>query len=810
MPTTFKSLAPAALILLSPIPPMWAGGDFDKQVRPVLAELCLECHGPDKQKGDIRFDTLDPDLADGGDAETWQDALDQLNLGEMPPQKAKLQPTPEQRSLLAGWMTGALRDASEAARYADGRVVTRRLTRYEYANTMRDLLGVNLDFARELPPEPASQEGFLNNGATLEMSPTQIETYLAVARAALSEAIVTGEQPKLHRHEQAKSAIGKLPNKKVAGHEPVRPEFVLDVKDFPRSGEFELRIRAKAAIPDGTDGLPRMRVSMGNVPGIIHVPRLPVGEVDVSTDAETFTFRGRIEDFPQPGDMPFGNNIAYKGMIVMLDFLDADGKELRYPDQRYAQPPSKPKKGQKPKPLPEPPPFGTRLEIAIESVEFEAPVYASWPPPSHQQLLVDSENEKDDIHELLSRFMTRAYRRPVSNEEVDQTAKLFEAIRPRADSFEEAIRETFASVLISPHFLYIVETREPDSENEALTDYELAARLSYFLWSSMPDERLINLAEQGKLREAATLESEVTRMLANERATEFVTRFANQWFDLDALHRVAVNPEFFPNFDEQLKSDMRNETHAYFAEILRTDASALELLDSDWAMLNRPLANHYGIAGPRSSQFERVALKPEHRRGGLLGQGAFLLANSNGEDSHPIKRAVWILDRLLDSPPAPPPPDVPELDPESADLAGLSLKEQLAVHREKESCANCHRGIDPWGIPLENFDAIGRWRSEVPAKTRKGKPTSVDAASVLPNGAEIADFNELKRYLIEERDEWFARAVVKRLTAYALGRSLDLGDRAGVESLTEKFVENDFRMKKLILDLVQSESFLTK
>lgn len=789
---------------------------YEKEVQPVLKSLCFECHGPTKAEGGVRFDRLDPDLVNGPHAETWHDALDQLNLGEMPPRKAK-QPTPHQRRLLTGWIQAALREAAEAKRLQNGRVVTRRLTRYEYANTMRDLLSLDLDFARDLPPEPASPEGFLNNGATLEMSPTQIEIYLKAARNALAEAIVTGQRPQMYQCSQTETATGKLPTKRIAGHEPVRPEFILDLREFPRHGQFELKITAQAAVPSG-QGLPKIRVSIGHVPGIIHVPRGLIGEADVSEKPQTFTFRGRMEDFPQPGPIAFGNS-GFKGMIVMIDFLDADGNELRYRDRKYAQPQGRAKKKKsnakkQPEPAaqPKPLPFGDRLDIVVTAVEFKAPVVESWPPPSHRRLLFDSENSGDEpryVRELLQHFMELAYRRPVSKEEIERTANLFETIRQQTDSFEEAVRETFASVLVSPHFLYIVENRAPNADSQRVTEFELASRLSYFLWSSKPDEQLFDLAGKASLHEPELLEHEVRRMLADERSSEFIRRFVDQWLDLDALDRVAVNPEYFPDFENDLKEHMRQETQACFAEILHNDRSALELLDCDWTMLNRPLAKHYGIDGPRSSKFERVMLKPGSRRGGLLGQGAFLLANSNGEDSHPIKRAVWILDRLLDSPPAPPPPDVPELDAESPDLAKLTLKEQLAVHREKESCANCHRGIDPWGIPLENFDAVGRWRTKVSAH-RKRRETAVDAVSILPNGQKINGMQQLRRYLVEERSQWFARSVVKRLMAYALGRSLDRGDREAVDALTNEFVKNDFRLASLIIDFVRSEAFQTK
>lgn len=792
--------------------------NFQLEIQPILREFCFACHGAERQEADLRIDTLSTDLTNGPDTEIWHDALNQLNLGEMPPATAR-QPTTQQRQLLTQWILDGLRDAAAAKRYQEGRVVTRRLTRYEYANTMRDLLLVDLDFARDLPPEPASNEGFLNNGATLEMSPAQVEIYLETARRALAEAIVTGDRPELYEFKQTETAVGNLPTRPVAGHQPVLPEFILDLRNFPRQGEFEVKVSAKAAVPAGED-FPRIQVSMGHVPGIIHVPRKVIGEADVTEQLQTFTFRGRMEDLPQPGPVAFGNS-GFQGMIVMVDFLNADGKQLRYEDQTYAQKVELPRKKNNAKEMvdapepaqpPTPVPFGNRLDIMVTSAEFRGPIYSSWPPESHQHLLFDSKNSSDEpqyVREVLRKFMKAACRRPVTQEEIEQTANVFAAIRPRTGSFEEAIRETLASVLVSPHFLYLVEYRSPGKPLQRVTEYELASRLAYFLWSSQPDQELISLADEGRLTQPDVLKMQATRMLDDLRSEEFVRHFADQWLDLDALDRVAVNPEFFSDFDHEMKDHMRREAQVYLARVLREERSALEFLDSDWAILNRPLAKHYGLQGPRSSQFERVDLTSPQRRGGLLTQGAFLLANSNGEDSHPIKRAVWILDRLLDSPPASPPPDVPELNPESPDLAKLTLKEQLAIHRRKESCLSCHQGIDPWGIPLEHFDAVGRWRDSIPAH-RKRPTTTVDATSVLPDGTKINGLPELQRFLVEERRDWFARAVVKRIMIYGLGRSLDLGDREAVDALTQKFEQNDLRLKTLVVDFILSETFQTK
>lgn len=799
--------------------PSAGANDFDAEIRPLLAKYCFECHGAEKQKGDIRLDTLDPNLATGADAETWSDVLDQINLGDMPPKKAA-QPNAANRKQIATWLTAALREAVAAQRFAAGRVAMRRLTRYEYANTMRDLLHIeHVDLAAELPPEPLSPQGFLNDGATLEMSPTQIETYLAAARRALSVAIVTGDPIEAHVYTANKTATGNLPNKREGGQLPANPEFLLDVPKYARTGPFRLEVTAKASIPAGA-AFPRMRVSLGHVPGIIHIPRKMVAEVELSSDqSQTFVFHGRMEDYPQAGDVPF-QNLSFHGMIVMLDFLDAEGNELRYPDRQYVQLPPKPKKGEKPKAKPAPVAFGTRLDIAAEKVAFTSPWFASWPPESHRFLFEKDDPAEDEAvraRSLLTRFLPRAFRRPAAAAEIDPYSQLFDRLRPKSESFEATMREVLAAVLVSPHFLYIVETRGPeDKQAQPLSGYELANRLSYFLWSSMPDETLLTLAETKKLHQPAILQREVQRMLEDERSREFVSHFTEQWFDLGALDRVAVNPEFYPGFDNDLKDDMRRETLAFFEEILRADRSCLEFIDSDWTMANRALATHYGIQpAPRSFEFTKVALKPELQRGGLLGQGSFLLSQSNGESSHPIKRAVWILDRLLGTPPAPPPPAVPELDTKSAELAGLSLKAQLEHHRQQESCRNCHEDIDPWGIPLENFDAIGLWRETAPVRIgAKGAPRpapiALDSRAKLPDGTALTSANALRTYLLEERREAFARSTVERLMGYALGRSLDFGDRETIDTLTRTFIAQDFRLRGLIVALATSPAFQTK
>lgn len=770
---------------------------FKQDVQPILAQRCLSCHGPDKPEADLRLDTLNPDLAEGPDAETWHEVLNKLNLGEMPPERATPLSVAE-RQTVVDWLTRETQRAIQQRRSTDGKVVLRRLTRYEYNNTLRDLLGLDLDYAAKLPPESPSADGFKNNGAALGISPLQMELYLEAARMGLGKAIVTGERPQVYTHRAEKSE----PDKRAKGGNPnelrARNRYLVRLLDFPREGEVLVRVRASTNAADDAP-YPRMRVAMG-VRADTQAPEKTLAEVDVTAplDApQTFELRGRIEDFPLPGHNP-----KFPGLQISIynDLGAADTKR------------AKPKKKQDSAITAE---SASEPVIVIESVEFEGPLLSSWPPPSHSQLLGAPEEGLDETQrarQVLERFLTRAYRRPATAADVDSMLEYYEHVRSGFTSFEESMREVLAMSLISPEFLYLVEPRTNPAARERLSDYELASRLSYFLWSTMPDQQLFGLAAANKLHDPQVLATQVARMLADSKSRQFVQHFSDQWFDLSALERVAVNPEFYPEFDDRLKADMRIETQLFFATILDENRSSLQLLDADFTMLNRALAEHYGLTGPRGTRFERVALSPADRRGGLLTQGSFLLANSNGEDSHPIKRAVWLLDRLLDSPPAPPPPDVPELDADEPSLTGLPLKRQLEIHRQKEACNSCHRGIDPWGIALENYDAVGNWR-ETFASRKNGKKVesaAVDAVADLPDGTKVDGVEELKQYLLQQRRQQFAETIVKRLLTYSLGRSLEWTDRPEITTLTEHFTQSDYRLRPLIVAIVQSETFQSK
>lgn len=767
---------------------------FEKQVRPILKKHCFKCHGEKKQKGDLRLDTLSGDLSkDRVAAEAWHDVQNALNLSEMPPKKEDSLLPAELRTVTS-WITQEIDALVASQKGTGGRIVLRRLNKTDYQNTMRDLLGIEMDYAKNLPPETLSEDGFRNNGATLQMSDLQLEYYLESARKGLAKAIVTGSRPKFFEKEFTVSVNDKNRGSNILDKDQ---QFIAKLLDYPEDGEILIRAKVKAQFAENR-GYPQLRAAIG-YRADVQAPRGFLKPVDItSEDWQIIEFRARIENFP----LPSKSQSKFPGLLLWLDNAYAEGHDKPI----KARGKGKKKKAQK-GPLTYP-----RIEVA--SMQFIGPILDDWPPAQHKAILLPSEqrsNEETYSKIVIRNFMRRAFRRPIHDEEIVPYYRFFRSTRPEMETFEDAIRETLAMVLISPDFLFLVEPS--GSSKRSISDWELASRLSYFLWSSMPDTRLLNLAKKEALRKPEILEKEISRMISDERSWQFVEQFADQWLDIGALQRVAINPNYYPKFDPTLKASMRGETIHFFGELFQKNLSALNILDSNFTMLDEPLAKHYGLAGPKGSRFERVSIKPGDHRGGVLAHGSVLLGNSTGEDSHPVKRAVWIRERLLDDAPAPPPPDVPALDSTDPNFATLSVRDQLAEHRKQISCNECHRNIDPWGISLENFGADGLWREQILRKKVKGKgmiKLPVLSEAILPDGKKIEGIADLKKHLLEDRREQFARAFTSKLLTYALGRRLELIDQKTVDELTSKFIKSEYRIKDLIYLIVASKTFQSK
>ncbi|MBT7916720.1 MAG: DUF1592 domain-containing protein [Planctomycetaceae bacterium] len=760
-------------------------------VLPILQSRCFSCHGPKTQEGDIRLDNLGRGAgANLAVVSTWQMAKEMLDNGTMPPEDAD-QLTDQEQTIISRWIGDEIKRAKSKLQGTAGRVVLRRLNRHEYQNTMRDLFDFDMKYDRDLPPDGLSSDGFRNNGGALQISAIQLEYYLNSARRALDRVIVTGDAPEVFEHKFETSNVGgKWFNYEVSNYLGRWQGFYGKMVDkYPDEGEYLIRVTARAEIPENK-GAPLMEVSVGYQPDTEQIWKV-TKTIELTEQSSTvYEFSGRVENHP----LPVRGQGKFPGLVVRVlnQYDDGGGKPKEVELQRD---------GKKKKGFPVEQGYPA---IHIESVEFKGPIFDQWPPAHHRAILFESDLQATDeqayVRQVLIRFLKRAYRRPATSAEIQKLLYFFSTIRADFPNFEEAIKETLALSLISPPFLFLLEPVQ--NKKRELTDWELASRLSYFLWSTMPDEELFELAAAGQLSRPDVLSSQVDRMLRDERGWRFVTQFTDQWLKLENTAHIAIDTSIYRGFRTAIKEEMLQETRHFLRHLILTDRSALNLLDSGFTMLNEPLARHYGVAGVYGQGFREVPLI-EEGRGGLLGHSSVLMLGSTGRDSHPIRRAVWIRDRLLNDPPPPPPADVPDLDESNPDFSKLSVREQLEVHRKKESCASCHRAIDPWGIALEHYDAIGKFRTEVNSKP-------VVATDALPNGQVFSGSASLKQYLIDHRSDDFSRALVARLSIYALGRNLQLSDENMVNDLTQDFIREEHRILGLIKAIVSSNAFRTK
>ena len=820
---------------------------FPNTIQPIFAKYCADCHGKEKQKGDIRFDKLDPDIVHGKDAETWQLVLDQLNLGDMPPKKAKRRPKDSERRALVNWLTASLKEAAEL-KQKDVRVVMRRLTKEQYTNSLRDLLKLDVNFGQDLPPDGLSDDGFKNNGEAQVISLLQTEYFMTIAERALKKAIVTDTQPVSFRYtfnygkginpdkkqkDWKKSGGSEVPvsdrdhivetfenrhvgtaasafvendfrrgsfadlrgarNKRFSIEEDgillkptiphvekgnfiwmgPMPSLKMHLRDFPMEGDFVLRVEVARADVENEEH-PYLRACIGQWldNGEDYVPLERSVKVTGTLDKfQTIEFRGRLENYAVPIYDSEQKDIATMILLGVWNDAMASDKSVEGP------------------------------AMIIKSMELECGYVRDWPPASQKHILVESENRGNEAvysREVIQNFMNRAFRRPATNEEVDAYHGLWKTLRPDCASFEQSIRETLASVLCSPNFLYLVESPAPPAAApNTITEHQLASRLSYFLWNSMPDDRLLQLAEQKQLRDK--LPAEIDRMIKDPRSGNFVTAFCEQWLQMEKMTHTKVDINKFPRFNRFVRDDMLRETRLFFAEVLHKDMSIMNLVDADFTMLNQNLAQFYGINNVKGGQFRKVTLAHDAKRGGLISQGLFLTGNSNGKEPHPIKRGAWLISRILDDPPPPPPPNVPRIDEDDPAVAKLSIKEQLKRHRENPSCVDCHSKVDPWGLLLENYNAVGLWTH------RDGA-----AEATLPKGKTLDGVDALKQYILNEKNEQFTRALVQHLLRYALGRSLSFTDRAAIDEIVKKVEKDNYRLQGLLRAMITSPLFSRK
>lgn len=805
-PLAFRAAALAGVLLCLASSPAIAApavdGDFDHSIQPFLNDHCVRCHGPDKQKGDFRLDTLSRDFVLGGSINQWAEVMSRISSGEMPPKKEK-QPNADEAAKIVSWLSVRLKEG-EATRLAKReRVSFHKLTREEYVNTVEDLLGVHFDAT---DPNGLSEDqdwnGFERIGSVLSLSPSHVEKYFAAAETILTEAFPSGKTPlKFSKHHDAIDLRGgpvraELEAKGLADKVRVDLWPGSDLQGgrvgpgvaLPVSGYYKIRIQLSGLKPKNGPA-PHLSFYATDLDRMLFERDIVAPEdkptiVEFQAHLPAGNFNGRLtNDVPGPSNLPRSGRADPR----IPFFSIKDGRrpwQMKLTDEEG-------------KPLY---PF-----LIVDWVEWEGPILPDGPTPAQKQFLPQKSGDLASARESLSRFAERAFRRPVKTEEIDRLMNLMQSEMKSGEKFDAAYRTAMLAVLCSKDFLYIVEG-SPQQANATLDDWELASRLSYFLWSTMPDDSLLAAAKEGSLHKPAVLQAQVKRMLADARAKKFSESFARQWLQLRRVGMFPPDKKLYPNYDAWLEKSMIAETVGYFDQVLQKNLSLREFLDSNWTMLNPRLADHYQIACPSSDGFTRVELKPEDHRGGLLTQAAVLSLTSDGTRHRPVHRGKWVLESIFGRSPPPPPANVKPIEPTPVTQPKATLRMKLAAHTTDATCASCHRNIDPLGLAFDNYDAIGRWRTEEVVNDGVGANPKVNASGELPDGRKFADAAEFKK-LLEADIDTFNNAFVEKLATYAMRRTMTIDDRARLAEVAKASKAADYKLQSIIEALVTSELF---
>lgn len=835
---------------------------LDREVHGFIQGYCVKCHGPDEDKGDYVLhefftregDQWKVDVSDPENVYVLQDVLDQLNLGEMPPDKKGVkQPKSAEVKAVTQWLTNTLLALEEGER--SNVTVLRRLNRVEYRNTLRDLLGLD-GLTKDLTADfPADEEvhGFTNIGEALNLSDSHLESYLEAADEYVRRAFHFGEIQSPRRIEFTPESWGYTTSSKVtpwmyriatpgqyldigAGAKQLSEKFDLGTYHHAfanrggirNAGYYRISIKAEAIhrlthpydpsmIP--TDLRPPMQLALYISDGRKGIEaagvksRTKVGWWDLK-DHEARDFevtvwldKGAIplvnwDNGPGPSD--YWMRDILKKYHTDVEFRGKQGAHAWHINPETAVP-------------------GRIVSdvwqgpmVRVHEFAMTGPMHKTFQTAAQRQFAGGVTQIDDlDLEEALKKFTFKAFRRPVSAKEYQPYVRLAEkAVEELGRSPEEAFYMALKAVLVSPDFLYLKESRD---KNGNLSPWETANRLSYFLWSSMPDQRLFKLARDGELRKPEVLRQEAIRMLKDPRSEAFVEGFATSWLRLDKLGSMPADAlKYQEYYLHGLEDSMKTETLTFVERAVQNNVPLTDFLDSNYAFLNQDMARHYGIDGVEGIHFRRVPLPRDSVRGGLLGQASIMTLSANGIDTSPVVRGVWVLENLLGTPPPPPPPDVEALDP---DVRGATtIRQRLAKHSEIESCAECHARIDPLGFPLEFFDPVGRYR-ETYFRSRHwnrlqrttiahpGRP--VDGVGELRSGERFSDPIELKKVLLT-RQETFARGLTEKLLTYAAGRSMTFREQSELETIAEQAIQPGRGFRDMILEVATSEVFTNR
>ena len=769
-------VAALAVSLCLPAGAAAQAGPSASSARAVLDQYCVTCHNDRLETAGLSLQRLDVANVHEG-AEVWEKAVRKLRTGAMPP-ATRPQPSTADRGVLATWLETSLDQAAAAAPNAGRTETLRRLNRTEYQNAVRDLLALDVDARALLPPDEAGY-GF-DNVNVGDLSPALLDRYISAAQK-ISRLAVGSTQAGL-QSDVIRVPADTTQEEHVAGL-PIGTRGGLSTTyTFAQDGEYDIQIR-----------LARNRT--GNIGGLrgrdLHTVQLLIDRLPVAT----FTV-----ERPRGGDDKFADghlkirvpltagphDVGATFLKQASSLMETERQPLQshFNEQRHP-----------------------RRTPAVYQVTITGPYgpRGAGDTPSRNRLFVCTPTQAGEeaacAAEILSTFMRRAFRRPITAEDVEAPMAFYREGRAAGD-FDAGIGNALTSVLVDAEFLFRVE---PDPAQGTpgvpyrISDLELASRLSFFLWSSIPDDELLDAAIRGELRRPGEIERHTRRMLADPRSNNLARNFAGQWLMLRNLASVSPNPRLYPDFDDNLRQAFRQETELFFDSVLREDRSVLDLLKADYTFLNERLAKHYGIPGVYGSRFRRVQLGDESRRGGLLRHGSILSVTSYATRTSPVIRGKWVLDNIYGAPPPPPPANVPDLEDTSV-AANLPMRERLAQHRTNPACASCHTMIDPVGFSLENFDAVGRWRDH------GGDVGAVDVSGGLPGVGEFEGVDGLEAGLLS-RPDLFAGRMTEKLLTFALGRGVDYYDAPAIRQILRDAASDEYRFSSFIVGIVKSVPF---
>ena len=746
-----------ASLIFSPARISGQADEFETTVRPVLSETCAQCHGDVRPAGGMSVAGLTSaeSLVEHRDA--WESILRRLRAGDMPPAGVK-RPDAARMAAVTSYIERAFERADSLAKPDPGRMTAHRLNRSEYTNTIRDLLGIRFSAERDFPADD-SADGFDNIGDILTVSPLLMERYLSAAERIAGWALATGNLP---AKPLEISYLAREQRIRRTDRSSIEAEHRVEF-----AGEYIVRF-----------GLP------GERPPVEGVDAAPVtlgfwmdGKLLTTQTAET-----------KPSGLVYFNPYSEEETRVYLPEGD-HAFRAGFIDDPFI------------KTLPAEDSYNRQKNKFLDAIIFVGPFPSDTQKESRKRLLTCApESGRDCVERIIADLARRAYRRTPTRADIDSLLRFVDLAKANGQTAEQGVQLAIQAMLVSPNFLFRIE-RDPDPRNPELvhevSPFELASRVSYFLWSSMPDEELLALAESGKLREPDVLESQVNRMLADPRAAAFAANFAGQWLETRNLDAMKPDPDKFKEWSPELRDAMKAETTMFFEHVLRENRPITDFLTANYTFLNERLAAHYDIEGVTGSEFRRVPLTTD-RRGGVLSQGAVLTVSSYPTRTSPVIRGKYVLQNLLGTPPPPPPADVPLLE-ESAGGQAKSVRDQLEVHRANAVCASCHRNMDPLGFGLENYDAIGRWRDtdgEFP----------VDASGTLPGGQRFTTAGEMRSLLLLQLPQ-FSRTLTEKMLTYALRRGLKPYDRRTVENIHRAVADDGYHFRTLVHQIVKSLPF---